>query len=375
MKSFQKSIQQESEEIMDTSDGFIDIQKAKSDLVDKDINVDIDSLHRCFEKLMATPDMPFQNALINAIVALSKSLTLEFKYHHHLETQRHFLNIIVIVMEIPLLHSPEFIDRAYPEFCKAVGFLPLSGQVRLAKYWSAFSAEKLRDMVLSLQQLITVKLIDNESKYTTRSFTLNDDESITGPVSVMKILYYASLYGGDKDSEEKLTEERQILESENELQHELLGGAGAMGVDMESKKLKSPCDDPLAKELDISHADCRNPLVSFDDFVNETLNENISMEVDYKYKLESESDEHPTKFSFANHSFILNMPSKQKSLYMDNRIQMYRERRTSVIQTLLHGFPTMPYLRIRVSRNRIIEDALVAVSNTMSCIMLLKGLI
>nr|AAD34642.2 E3 ubiquitin-protein ligase [Mya arenaria] len=368
IKSFQKKstnnlikaiLQHDSDDNMDTNDDFIDIHKVKTvNLEDRDeINVDIESLQRCFEMLMDTPDLPFQNALINAIVSLSKDIVINFKFTRNLERKENYLNIFVIIMEIPLLHSPEFIDSAYPEFCKALGCMPLSGQVKLARYWSKFSADRLRNMVLSLQQLLTVKLIDGESKYS-RAFQVNDDECITGPVRVMKILYYASLYGGQRDSRKILDEERKILEAESEMQNEMLGGAGAMGVEREGKEVRPVRDDPLAKELDISHADCPSPLVPFEDFINDTLNETVSMEMDYKYKLDSE--ETPMKFSFFNHSFVLNMPSKQMGLYMDNRVQMYKERRSSVIQTIVHGMPTMPYLRIRVSRNRIIDDALVA---------------
>ncbi|XP_045203681.2 ubiquitin-protein ligase E3A-like isoform X2 [Mercenaria mercenaria] len=319
-----------------------------------DVNVDLNSLRRCYALLMEIPDLPFQNALINALRSLSKTLDMDFRYTKQVENEANYLNIFVIVLEIPLLHSPEFIEVAYPDFCKAMGQLPLKGQVKLVQYWSGFEAEKLKDMVLSLQQMITVKLIDGESRWN-QGWSLNNEDAITGPIRVMKILYYASMYGGDKDSKAVLEEERRTVEGESQLQNEFLG-ASAMGHDFkEPRQIK---DDPLGKELDITHADCRHPLVDYEEFVNETLNENISVETDYKFKLESE--ESPNKFSFANYSFVLNTASKQASLYMDNRIQMFRERRSSIIQTLVHGMPPMPFLRIRVSRERLIDDALVA---------------
>lgn len=337
-------------------DGVEEKSKEKLTVAQSDVNVDLSSIHRCFGQLMEIPDLPFQNALINAIRTLAKTIDLDFRYTRSLQNQPFYLNIFAIIMEIPLLHSPEFIESAYPEFCKALGQMGLPGQVSLAKFWSTYNGDRLREMVLSIQQLITVKLIDNESKWG-RGFHINDDDAITGPIKVMKILYYASMYGGKKDSSEILKTEHEILESENQFQSELLGAA-AIGHD--SKEPRQTREDPLAKELEITHADCREPLVPYEDFVNDTLNENISVEVDYKYKLES--DENPQKFSFANYSFVLNTPSKQMSLYMDNRIQMYKERRTSILQTLIHGMPPMPFLRIRVSRDRIIDDALVAVS-------------
>ncbi|KAH3713647.1 ubiquitin-protein ligase E3A-like [Dreissena polymorpha] len=347
-------------------DKFIDIQKTKAQTstLGTKINVDLDSLREAYSSLVGIPDLPFQNALINAIVSLSKAIVLDLRYNKPIEKCQNYLNIFVIIMEIPLLHSPEFIDSAYPEFCKALGRVPLAGQSELAKYWSKFSAERLQEMVQSLQQLITVKLCDADESRWSNGAHLNDDEIITGPVRVMKILYYASLYGGVRDSIEMLKTEQKIVESENELQSELFAGAGAVGMDREIKEIRQANEDPLGKELGVRAADCRKPLVPFEDFVNELLNEKISVETDYKYKLESEGEDiahmAQVKFSFANHSFILNMPSKQMSLYLDSRVQMYKERRSSVIQTLIHGWAMMPFLRLRVSRNSLINDALVA---------------
>ena len=346
-------------------------EHSKAQLLDAqtDVNVDLSSVHRSFGRLMELPDLPFQNALINALRTLAQTIDLDFRHPRQLERHPFYLNIFVLIMEIPLLHSPEFIESAYPEFCKALGQMSLAGQVTLSKYWSNYNGDRLRDMVLSLQQLITVKLIDNENRWG-RGFHINDDDSITGPIKVMKVLYYASMYGGQKDSSAVLEEERELLESENQLQSELLG-AGAMGHD--SKEPRQTREDPLSKELDISHADCREPLVPYDDFINDTLNDNISVEIDYKYKLESEDN--PNKFSFANYSFVLTTASKQMSLYMDNRIQMYKERRSSILQTIIHGMPPMPFLRVRVSRDRIIDDALVAVSSLLSYLTAVTSLV
>ena len=321
-----------------------------------EINVDLDSLRRSYSLLNKIPDQPFERAFINALMALSGTVVMDLKHTKQLEKNPNYLNIFVIIMEIPFLHSPAYIENAFPEFCKTIGCLPLSGQVQLAKYWSGFSAERLKEMIVSLQQLITVKIIDGEGKWA-KGYYINNEDSIANPTKVMKILYYASLYGGEQDPPEVLEEEKNIAESEDFLQNELVG-ASAMGF--ESKEFKQPKEDPLGKELKVSFMEIKAPLVPYEDFVNESLNEYINVETDYKYKLETEEG----KFSFVNYSFIMNTASKQMSLYMDNRIRMFSERRSSILQTLIHGLPPMPFLRIRVSRDRIIDDALVAVSIT-----------
>ncbi len=40
---------------------------------------------------------------------------------------------------------------------------------------------------------------------------------------------------------------------------------------------------------------------------------------------------------------------------------MMNERRSSILQSLVHGAPTTPYLRLRIRRDHIIDDALVSV--------------
>ena len=332
-----------------------------------EISVDLESLRRSYSLLNKIPDQPFERAFINALMALSGTVVMDLKHTKQLEKNPNYLNIFVIVMEIPFLHSPAYIENAFPEFCKTIGCLPLSGQVQLAKYWSTFGAERLQEMVVSLQQLITVKIIDGEGKWT-KGYYVNNEDSIANPTKVMKILYYASLYGGDQDPPEVLEEEKNIAESESFLQNELMG-ASAMGF--ESKEFRQPKEDPVGKELKVSHMECKTPLVPYEDFVNESLNEYINVETDYKYKLETDEG----KFSFVNYSFIMNTASKQVSLYMDNRIRMFSERRSSILQTLIHGLPPMPFLRIRVSRDRIIDDALVAVSIQMGLDFVLFDLI
>lgn len=67
------------------------------------------------------------------------------------------------------------------------------------------------------------------------------------------------------------------------------------------------------------------------------------------------------KFSFMKYSFVLTPATKTLGLYYDNRIRMYSERRMSFLQTIV-GQQTNPYLRLKVRRDHIIDDALVEVS-------------
>lgn len=58
-------------------------------------------------------------------------------------------------------------------------------------------------------------------------------------------------------------------------------------------------------------------------------------------------------------SFILMPATKTLGLYYDCRIRMYNERRLNNFHTQLAGQPSNPYLKLRVRRDHIIDDALV----------------
>ncbi|PVD34356.1 hypothetical protein C0Q70_05627 [Pomacea canaliculata] len=311
------------------------------------LSVDLASLRRVYDALMSIPEQPFQAALINALKSLSYTIQMDFKYHRSLEKDRNFLNIFVIVLEFPNLHSPEYLETAFPSFCKALALMPLKGQARLAQILSMYGEKRLTIILQSLQQLITVRIVNNEGRWG-RSFHLNDDDAIVDACCVMKIVYYASLFGGQVDSLELLEEERHSNEAD--LLHDAL--QGAMGI--EPKEQSQPRENPLGKELKINQIDVRKPLISFEEFINDPLNEHIDISTDYAY-YRAEPD---NKFSFITHNFVLTTASKHMCMYFDNRIRMLHERRTSLLQTIVHGGPPMPYLRIRVRRDHVVDDAL-----------------
>ena len=184
-----------------------------------------------------------------------------------------------------------------------------------------------------------------------------DIPAITGATRVLKILYYASMLGGKVDAPELVEEEKRLAESES-LQEHMQGAFG-----FEIKDSTPPKEDPLGQKLGIQVIHCRQPLVPWEDFINEPLNDNLELGDDYtNYRLESEN-----KFSFVPYFFILTTASKHTSMYYDNRIRMLHERRTAFVQTLVHGGPPNPFLRVRVRRDHIVDDALVNVSFSLVC--------
>ena len=331
-------------------------------LKDDEVTVDVAAVRRVYARLYEIPKHLFQAALVNAVISLSRAVEMDLKYHHAYDRDPNYLNIFVIVMEIPLLHSPEFIECATPQICKAMVLLPVSAQAKLARVWSRFTSAQIKLMVDYLQQLITLKVV---SMPWTHMSSVNDNDTITSAARVLKILYYASILGGCTDPSEVLEEEARQNEEASENLAELLQDAVGRG---EPKEKSTVRQDPLEKELGVKAIDCREPAVAFVDFVNEPLSDVIEMEKDYTY-YRAESDD---KFSFMTHPFLLTTTVKSLGMYFDNRIRMLQERRTSIYQTLVHGAPTTPYLRLPIRRDHIIDDALVAVSTPCGHVMSFK---
>lgn len=317
-----------------------------SDLIDTKhavLTVDVSSVRRSFSALFKIPDYPFQRALINALMILSENLEFDFKYGKKQSVDPSLLNIFVIVMEIPMMECPEYMESALPAFCKAAALLPVRSQAILARTWSTFAPDRLKEMLDTLHQFVTLRVIGGQF---TRDYCINDEESIIAATKLMKIIFYASLLGGVIEDTELTNEDEEIIENDDELL-----GARSNSESKESQRIK---DDPLSSELSIKVIDCRSPLLPFEEFYNEPLSDQLEMDRDFAYY---KSD--GGKFSFMNYSFILTPAVKALGLYYDNRIRMYSERRLSVLQSLVHGAPPNPYLRLRVRRDNIIDDALV----------------
>ncbi|XP_023210591.1 ubiquitin-protein ligase E3A-like [Centruroides sculpturatus] len=315
-------------------------------LKSNEVTVDIYSVRRAFSALFAIPNHPFQHALINALLILCENLEIDFKYKKSHQIDPNLLNTFIIIMEIPMLECPEYLEAALPAICKAAAQLNLQAQANLAKVWSQVGATRLKEMLDTLHQLITLRVI---SGHFTRDYCVNEEEIIVAATKLMKILFYANIYGGEMDKEDFITEENEQNEEEERFQDFLPGSIGR-----ESKESKLTKEDPLGKELGVKVLNCRKPVIPFEEFCNDPLSDQIEMDRDFaNYKTEA------GRFSFMNYAFILTPAVKTLGLYYDNRIRMYSERRQSIIHSLVHGAPPNPYLRLRIRRDHIIDDALV----------------
>ncbi|KAJ7325707.1 Ubiquitin-protein ligase E3A [Desmophyllum pertusum] len=294
-------------------------------------NVDIEAIREMYSALFKTGDSSVENSLINSLVALAPTLEMDLRYKLP-SNDPNFLNQFVIIMENTMLHSPEYLDQALPSFLKALVLLPVKLQATLVHIWSQFSSQKIRRMVETLQQLITYQVLTGPSA--TGNAPVQEDEAIVAATKTMKLLNYASILGGMFD--------QTLCDSHD--------GAAA----------SNNHDDPLLKELKINVLDCRKPLVKFEEFVNEPLNDQMEVDRDFTYF----KHENQSKFSFLKYNFILSTATKCLGLFYDNRVRMYSERRLTLIYSLVRGQQATPYLRLKVRRDHLIEDALVNLEMT-----------
>ncbi|XP_045483720.1 ubiquitin-protein ligase E3A isoform X1 [Harmonia axyridis] len=298
--------------------------------------VDLPSVRRAFAALFKLKTSIFENALVNALVALAGNLQVQLPTRKDKDNQDDVVNVLLIVFEIPALGSGDFLETGLPAICRASQWLTVSVQAKLAKIWSSpVGRISLRSILENLQQLITLKVIVTQFH---RDFYVQDENVITSATRLIKILYFANMLAG-------------TLESPCSAE-ELAGSIDSLYPIPKSQKAV-PHVDPLAYELGINVLNCRKPHLPFEEFYNELLSDAVEMDRDFaNYKSEL------GKFSFMLYPFILTPATKTMGLYFDSRIRMYSERRISVLQAY-RGTPSNPYLKLKVRRDHIIDDALV----------------
>lgn len=311
--------------------------------------VDLPSLRRSMHKLYEANNSVFEK-LNNALQSLATSLSIDLRILTQKEQLEEIITVFVIVFEILCIGSSEFLATALPAMCRAASHLPIWAQARIAHIWSEHCQCGLKNMLEMLQQLITVQVVTSTDD---RRNCVHENEIIISATKVMKILYYANILAGEL--EPKLTEDINAMSTiaEEEEEDEIFNYSS------NKQNKASTIEDPLAVELNVSVMDCRKPFIPFDDFYNEHLSDTIEMDKDYlNYKNKSDK----TSFSFMLYSFILPPATKTLSLYFDSRIRMYNERRISILHTQIAGHLPNPYLKLKVRRDQIIDDALVEVN-------------
>lgn len=196
------------------------------------------------------------------------------------------------------LAPSEFLEEALPDVCKAASHLPVWAQARLAWIWAEHCKLNLRNLLQTLQQLISLKVI---SENFTRDSAIQDNLVITCTTKVLKvqnfrsiicrsahsyldfslpfpfqIVYYANILAGKLESPKLREEESADTSLPSILEEDSLFNYTS------SKQSRPSClEDKLSIELGVSVLDCRIPLLPFEEFYNEPLSDAIEMDSDY----------------------------------------------------------------------------------------------
>ena len=307
---------------------------------------------KAYELLLNLEEEPVNNAIINGINALGNRIDIDYNTHNKIFTKKD-LNQFVIILLNPDLLSPDYLDCGLQNILNALGNLPVDLQTILVKYWSKYTSEDLHRILDVFQQMITMRILVGPHSKNGRP--VNDDLPITSSVRCMKLVYYASLCGGEfeqsidhtlEDSDKDMTKDSSSAHAG------LLQDASQLNENGNNTK-----KDPLLEALKINILDCRKPLIPAKDFMNECLNDSLEMDRDFNNYIQKDS------FSFLNFPFVINTETKCSGLFFDSKVQMYSQRRMSVLYGLFNGHVPSPYLKLKVRRDHLIQDALVRVSH------------
>ncbi|XP_017772086.1 PREDICTED: ubiquitin-protein ligase E3A isoform X2 [Nicrophorus vespilloides] len=304
--------------------------------VRKRMELDYPSLRRSYAALFNLPNNIFESAMVNALVSLAGYLQMELQTRNPKTcSEDDIVDVLIMAFEIPALGSGDFLETAFPALCRATKWLTVDIQAKLAYAWAGPGCSSLRSFLENLHQLVTLRVILSQFH---PDFFVQDENVVTAATSIMRVLYYSNILAGALESPELNQDDETDLSN--------------LGRKLHQKVL--PVDE-LAAQLGINVLDCRKPFLPFSEFYNEPLSDVVEMDKDFaNYK----GDIH--KFSFMRYPFILTPATKTLGLYYDNRIRMFSERRNSFLQNVSLGTNTSPYLRLRVRREHIIDDALVA---------------
>ena len=334
--------------------------------------IDVESIRRSIKLLYSLDDEvvdELDKSLNNAVTALCNAIRMTLSYKkdlNDLETNE-ILHALLIIHELPLLDHPQYMDTCAKYFYSTIAELSDSISVKIVHLWSLWSVNELKNILDKTQQYITVCVV-------TKNFSENDDPAlqessnsiykcggVIGAVSLLRILYYACILGGQLDSKIVLNKEREYENEENKYfelqqQQQNTDNEDSQSFLNEQYPQASVKLDPLEELLNIRSIDCRKPLLEFNSFINEAANKYILIQNDYiEYKQQQNlpistlSGAQRTKnFSFLAHPFFLTLTKKNLGLYYDNKIKMIRERRNNIFLSIFEGHY---YLNVNIEAN------------------------
>lgn len=310
-----------------------------SSLRPANFTVNLSAVRRIYSELFARNVLSITNTLINVMDTYCTTVKRQPGFR---STEP--LNHVVIIFENPMLHSPEFLDHAFPKFLHMLTILSLDQKAQLVEWYATYTLDDLQRLVSILHQTILVQLLSADDDET--HYSLHGDKAVVGATHAMMIFYIASLLVA-----KKLGHMRP--------HSELLLSAVARPKPAFLQPGNLSEYERLLLRFEVHPSEVLQPLIPFEDFLNEELNSRLNMLADYRRQGRISEQ---NRFSFLDHPFILTPANKVEKLFFDNQLSMITERHRTLLNTVLTGTPDLPFLLLRIDRHEIVSETLVQVS-------------
>lgn len=307
---------------------------------DRNITVDLEAVRRTYKKLFACEVSTITNTLANVMDTYCSTIKRQAGFR-----TTESLNHVVIIFENPMLHSPEFLEHAFPKFLFMLTSLSFNQKVQLVEWYSNYPVEDLQRLLSFLHQLILIQLfsVEEDTKYNPHG-----DRGMVGATQAMMIFYVANLLIAKKSGHMRPHSEL-LLSSVAKPMPEFLQ-VGTFN-DFERLLLK----------FEVHPSEIVDSPIRPEEFLSEELNNRLNMLADFRRQGRVTEGQHRS-FSFLDHPFILTAANKVEKLFFDNQLSMIRERQQTLLNTMLTGMPDLPFLLLRIDRHEVVSDTLAQVS-------------
>ncbi|XP_065184832.1 ubiquitin-protein ligase E3A-like [Sycon ciliatum] len=264
------------------------------------------------------------------------------------------LDLTVILLELPWLMEPCFLEETLPKIVQFCSDLPTVFRMELARHMSCYSEEQLETIVSAIQQFVAfhIAMLDvTEDEFV-------PDHPIKHAIITLEVLYAAAVLGGEQRQRGAERAEAAAAATADaapsSLGHDWPANLGSYltFVSAEEKAQSGNARErSLMARLVTEQHDCKKPLVPFSSFVSEPLNSVLDQHMDYIH-----FRHHTFRFSVMRYPFLLSLEYKASILKVDCRLRQRLERGIFQLGNMLY---ITPYLKLQVRREHIMQDALV----------------
>jgi len=340
-------------------------------------DIDWEGLKRVYDEIESKGGK-IEQALIESV---NKSVT---KNSQKTTSPSNFQLAMVMTLINQHIASPSYLESAFIGLCRLLAGTSEDEQVKYVKILAGLAGHDLLQMVRNIQQSITIRCLEIEE-----DVEVHEDEQIGSFVRTLRLLFFAALSVSDEDDwrqnlkkNSEITIEEESVDKmevdnpasenqdknpqENNRSNQMTEDEKSLNELLHAKRdaRESEDQDPLAKRLKLDWCNLSRPRIPYDEFKNETINNAVDVEKDFvNYKL-ADYGILPGRddiFSFMSHPFILGTKQKTIYLFYDSRVKQIQLRNRARFGMVLAGgndISSIPYCIIKVSRQNLIQDAL-----------------